>query len=226
MQLADGLSLDSQEKALHAYCDYKGLRVAAVIKDVVSGGKALKSRKGGRVLVDYVNRQVAGTVVVYKLDRLFRSARDALNVIHDWNKRGVGLHLTDMGGQSVDTTTAGGKIFFHMLVGFAEFERDLIADRVRAAMAYKRARGEKLSSQPPYGYKQAKNSKKLVPDDVEQEAIARIHELRSAGTTMRDVAAILNKEEVPSRGKAWYHTTVARILKAEEERHDGKQRDI
>lgn len=80
------------------------------------------------------------TLVVWKLDRLGRSLKNLVEIVHTLESRGVGFQsLTE----SVDTTSAGGRLIFHIFGALAEFERNLIRDRTVAGLAAARARGRK-----------------------------------------------------------------------------------
>lgn len=80
------------------------------------------------------------TLICWRLDRLGRSVRHLIELAEDLQARGVGLcSLHDQ----IDTTTAGGKMLFHVLAALAEFERGLIQERTRAGLAAARARGRK-----------------------------------------------------------------------------------
>lgn len=79
-------------------------------------------------------------VVVWRLDRLGRSLRNLIDLVQDFDSRGVGfVSLTE----SIDTTTPGGRLIFHIFGALAEFERDLIRERTMAGLAAARARGRK-----------------------------------------------------------------------------------
>ena len=78
------------------------------------------------------------TLVVTKLDRLGRSVANLKHVADDLQARGVGLKALSQG---IDTTTPGGRLFFHMLAAIAEFEHDLIVERTKDGLAAARARG-------------------------------------------------------------------------------------
>lgn len=80
------------------------------------------------------------TLVVTKLDRLGRSVRNLKQIADDLQERGVGLRALSQG---IDTTTPGGRLFFHMLAAIAEFEHDLIVERTQDGLAAARARGRK-----------------------------------------------------------------------------------
>lgn len=85
------------------------------------------------------------TLVVWKLDRLARSLKDLVEMIHDLEQRGVGFRsLTE----SIDTTTSGGRLVFHIFGALAEFEHSLIRERTVAGLVAARARGRKGGRKP------------------------------------------------------------------------------
>jgi len=85
------------------------------------------------------------TLVVWKLDRLARSLKDLVELIHELDDRGVGFRsLTE----AIDTTSAGGKLVFHIFGALAEFEHSLIRERTLAGLASARARGRKGGRRP------------------------------------------------------------------------------
>src|SRR5690606_19374639 len=84
-------------------------------------------------------------MVVWSLDRAFRSARDALNEAHALRERGVHFHIADL---QLDTTTPQGKLMFTVMRGIAEFERDFLIQRTREGIAAARARGKRIGRPP------------------------------------------------------------------------------
>lgn len=134
-QVLEGVSLNAQRERLVAYCALKGLQIVEVIADEgISASKALDIRPGGKRVVDLLKRKEIKHVVALKLDRLFRNAEDALRNTSTWERRGLSLHLVDLGGQSIDSGTAVGKMMLTMLAAFAEFERNLVSERTVAAL--------------------------------------------------------------------------------------------
>ena len=122
---------------------------------------ALSHARGGDVLV------------VYKLDRLGRSIRSLIDFVNALRERGVEFKsLSD----AIDTTTAAGRFFFHVLAALAEMERDLIRERTNAGLSAARARG-RTGGRPP----------KLSPKQI---AHARVL-LADRDTTMGEIAATL-----------------------------------
>ncbi len=150
-QADSGLGLDAQAKRIRAYCTLKDLRLIDIIQDAgVSGGKPLASREGGQRLLDLIRGKRAGAVVMLKLDRMFRNAGDCLTTVERWEKSGVSLHVADLGGNAVDTTSAAGRFMLVVLAGAAALERNLTRARTRSAMAIKRANGQRVGSCPWY----------------------------------------------------------------------------
>lgn len=213
-QAREGVSLDAQDERLRAYCSMCGLELVKIIREEgVSAGKPLADRPGGAALLRSVKSREVGHIVALKLDRVFRDAADALNQTRAWDKAGVALHLLDMGGQTLNTASAMGRMFLTVAAGFAELERNLIAERTASALSYKRKHGEKTGGDVPFGF-DAQNGRLTVNQD-EQTIIARIRELRASGASLREVAAILNAEgQRTKQGKLWKAVQVQRALRA------------
>ena len=215
-QATEGVSLAAQESKLRAYCTLRGLDVAAVVIDAgVSAGKPLDAREGGRRVLDAVRSGEAGAVVAFKLDRLFRNAADCLTVVDAWDRSGVALHLVDMGGQALDTSTAMGRFFLTVMAGAAEMERNLIRERTTAALAHKRSCGERTGG-IPYGFHLDTDGVHLVEDPAEQEVMGAARELRAGGLSLRKVgAALAGRGMLPRNGKGWHAETVKALLVSE-----------
>jgi DNA invertase Pin-like site-specific DNA recombinase len=210
-QVRGGVSLAAQEEKLRAYCQLTGLEVVAVIREEgVSGAKPIAARPGGGELLALVCKKRVRHVVALKLDRLFRDAADALNQTKAWDKAGVALHLADLGGQTLNTATAMGRFFLNVMAGFAELERNLIAERTEMAMAHKKAHLEAYSP-TPYGFNREGND--LKANSQELETVAQIRAWREEGWTLREIAGELTRQSVPTkRGGAWGPATVKYLL--------------
>ena len=107
-----------------------------VFEDKISGAKA--ERPGLAAALEYVRK--GDTLLVWRLDRLGRSLQDLIEIVAGLEKRGVGFRSLQ---ESMDTTTSGGRLIFHVFGALAEFERSLIRERTRAGLAAARARGRK-----------------------------------------------------------------------------------
>ncbi len=214
-QVDSGLGLEAQAERIRAYCTLKGLRLLDIITDAgVSGGKPLADREGGQQLLDAIRERRAEAVVMLKLDRMFRNAGDCLTTVERWEKAGVALHVVDLGGNAIDTTSAAGRFMLVILAGPAQMERNLTRERTRSAMAVKRANGQRVGT-VPYGYDLADDGVALVPNDAERAVIRDIQQLRTSGMTLEAIADVLTTRHEPTKtGKSarWTHQAVARIL--------------
>ncbi len=215
-QADSGLGLDAQTERIKAYCVMRGIDLADIITDAgVSGGKPLATRDGGLRLLTDLKEKRADAVVMLKLDRMFRNAGDCLTTVERWEKTGVALHVVDMGGNAIDTTSAAGRFMLVVLAGAAEMERNLTRERTRSAMAVKRANGQRIGS-VPYGFDLADDGAALLPNDAEQSVVANILAKRAEGWTLEQIADELSARAVPTKtGKSerWTHQAIARILK-------------
>jgi DNA invertase Pin-like site-specific DNA recombinase len=128
-----------------------------VFTDTASGAKA--ARPG---LDDALSHARGGdTLVVWKLDRLGRSLRHLIDTIQALSDRGIGFKSLQ---ESIDTTTSGGKLIFHVFGALAEFERDIIRERTNAGLKAARARGRKGGRPRALTDKQEQQAKVLVKD--------------------------------------------------------------
>jgi len=211
-QSKEGVSLEAQEEKIKAYCNLRGLEIVEICIDAgVSGSKRLESREAGSKLMKLINEGKANAVVAFKLDRLFRDAEDALHTTKSWDEKGIALHLVDMGGQTIDTTTAMGRFFLNMMAGFAELERNLISERTATALNYKKS-NKQVYAPIPFGY--VRVGDRLIEDQEEQIILNKIFNYRKEGLSYWKIADELNKIGVETKkgGNKWYASTVKYIL--------------
>ncbi len=107
-----------------------------VFTDTVSGSKA--ERPGLEQALHFL--RPGDTLVVWRLDRLGRSLQHLIETVSTLQARGIGFRSVT---ESIDTTSSGGKLIFHVFGALAEFERELIRERTQAGLAAARARGRK-----------------------------------------------------------------------------------
>lgn len=149
-------------------------------------------------------------VVVYKIDRLTRSLADFAKIVERFEKRGVTFVSVT---QSFNTTTSMGRLTLNVLLSFAQFEREVTAERIRDKFASSKARGIFMGGNPPLGYDA--RDRKLVINEAEAKTVRHIFrrylELRSVGELARELNAsnIRTKAWVSSRGRhcggiSWY----------------------
>jgi DNA invertase Pin-like site-specific DNA recombinase len=138
----DGQSVDNQRRELEEVTGRHGWQVAEVFEDRgVSGAKTRAERPAMRRLMEGLARRDFDMVAAWSVDRLGRSLQDLIGFLGELHAKGVDLYLHRQG---IDTSTPAGKALFQMLGVFAEFERAMIQDRVKAGLARARAQGTKL----------------------------------------------------------------------------------
>jgi len=207
-QASEGVSIAAQKSRIESYCKTYELELTEILEDCgISGTVPLEKRPSGQKLLKYK----ASHVVAVRLDRLFRDAADALTVTKTWDRTSIGLHLIDMGGQSVNTASAMGRMMLTMMAGFAELERSLIAERTKDALQEKKSKRE-VYGPIAYGYHDANG--RLVAAPEEQLIIAEIRQMRTAALSYHAIADDLNgRGIVGKRGGKFYACTVRNIVK-------------
>ena len=206
-QVEDGVSLDAQEAKVRSWADLNNAAEVVIFRDEGISGKRFDNRPGLRAALDAVGKGDA--LVVYSLSRLSRSTKDTLILSEILLKKEADLVSLS---EKIDTTTAAGKMVFRLLAVLSEFERDQISDRTRFVMAHKRACNEHCGGEIPYGSRLENG--KLVPDAAEQEAVALMKDLHSAGFSLRQIAKELEvRGHLTRRGlKTWAPKVISRIL--------------
>ena len=118
-----------------------GWQVVEIVSDEASGVKGRDRRPGYDRLLKMITRRDVDVVAVWSVDRIARSLSELLSFLGEVQSRGVDLYLHR---QAVDTSTPGGRALFQLMGVFAEFERSLIVERVRAGLQRAKAEGKKL----------------------------------------------------------------------------------
>ena len=166
----DGQTVDNQLQELRDAAKRQGwIVVEEFVDEGVSGAKGRDKRPSLDRLTRAVVRREFDVVMVWSVDRLGRSLQDLIGFLGETHAKGVDLYLHQQG---IDTTTPGGKALFQMMGVFAEFERSMIQDRVRAGLQRARAQGKTLG-------------RPRVSKSVEE----RIRAARAEGMGVRKVAS-------------------------------------
>jgi site-specific DNA recombinase len=212
LQASEGVSLEAQRARVEAWAALHGavLDEADVHVDAGLSGKDASNRPALQAALDSVCA-CRGVLVVYSLSRLARSVRDTIAIGERLSRAGADLVSLS---ESIDTTTATGKMLFRLLAVLAEFERDLLVERTEAAIAHKRAKGERIG-QVPYGKRLADDGRTLVPHEGEAQALGYIRSWRAEGRSLRQIAGSLTLIGIPTKngGLTWRHSTVSELLK-------------
>jgi putative DNA-invertase from lambdoid prophage Rac len=207
-QVNEGESLDVQRRQIEGYALMHGLVLTdTFIEEGVSGSIPVTDRPQGSLL--FATLAKGDSIIAPKLDRVFRSALDALQTVETLKAKGVSLHLLDLGG---DISGNGlSKLFLTIAAAFAEAERDRIRERVSQTKADQKSRGRFLGGSVPFGYRAVPidlKSSELVPHEEQQEAIREMIALKAQGKSLRAIAAVMIL-----KGHSITHATVAAILR-------------
>jgi DNA invertase Pin-like site-specific DNA recombinase len=194
-QADSGAGIQAQRAAIEAEAARKDWTVIFV-EDAGYSAKCLK-RPGIAHALDLLARHEADALVVSKLDRLSRSMLDFAGLMDRSRLEGWSLVALDLG---VDTSTPAGEMMANVLATFSHFERRLIGQRTKDALAVKRDQGVQLGR----------------PRQMDESTRALIADLRAGGYSLRGIAAELTERGIPTaqQGRAWYASTVSAVLQA------------
>jgi DNA invertase Pin-like site-specific DNA recombinase len=204
-QATEGVSLAAQRARIESWCHANDYELVAVFEDAGISGASMSRRDG---LADAMKAAGKGMALVsYSISRLARSTRDMLELADRLERQGADLvSLTE----KIDTTSAAGRMVFRMLAVLSEFERDLVGERTKAALAHKKAKGEKYGP-VPFGFQEVEG--RLVEVRREAQAVAEIIRMRGRGLAYRQIAERLNTEGVTGkRGGQWHASTVRYVI--------------
>lgn len=231
-QKKSGLSMDGQETKIRAYILSQpgDLKIECVYKDDGVSAKDL-NRPSMIQLIKRIEDGEISRVIVYKLDRITRSTSDLDYLLKFFEKHDVEFSSVS---ETLDTSTATGKMMVKFIGMFAEWERGMTIERTKQALSVKRSRGEKLGGIVPYGYKainsqvvrMGKPVKVLIQDETEHPVVNGILDAHREGRGYADIAANLNKMGIPTRkGATWYASTVRAIVIRQQKEPVGTQED-
>lgn len=166
-QVSTGISLDAQVEKLEQYCKLNSWDVIRKYVDAGLSGSTIERPELQKMIDDCRNGHI-NVILVYKLDRLSRSLRDIILTIDELREYDVDfVSITEQ----IDTTTAVGQLMFHIIGAFAEFERNIIRERVIFGMD-KKAKDGHVQYKAPFGYEYVEG--KLIMNEEEAELIRDI----------------------------------------------------
>lgn len=177
-------SCERQEIELRAYALKAGWEIAGVWKETASGAK--DSRQQRKEILALAQARKLDIILVAELTRWGRSTMDLIHTLqqlHSW-----GVSLIAQSGLQFDLSTAQGKLIANMMASLAEFERDVIKERVKSGIAAAQARGKKIGRQPGQRIKSdrlAPKVLKLIEEDNSYRAIGQ--QLKISKTTVTDI---------------------------------------
>jgi site-specific DNA recombinase len=218
-QAENGVSLAAQKHRILEYCKANGWTCVEILEDDGYSGKDLRRPTLQRFLDGMgTKKEPIGALVVSKLDRLTRSVRDLIRLTELLLKQRIALVSIQ---EAVDTSTTTGKMFYTLVTVISEWERGVIGERTREALAHKRRNGERIGS-IPYGFKLARDGKHLVPVPAEGKVLAQMGKERAKGNRYGLIADGLNADRIPTkRGSHWQAATVRSVLATVRRRETG-----
>jgi DNA invertase Pin-like site-specific DNA recombinase len=194
-QALSGAGPEAQRRAITAECKRRGWELVETLEDAGYSAKDLK-RPGVQEALRALEAGEAKALVVAKLDRLSRSMLDFAALMATAQKQTWALVALDC---AVDTSTPAGEAMAHVLATFGQFERRLIGQRTKEALAAKKASGVRLGR----------------PPTLPQTVVRRIQRQRARGDSLRRIAEDLNDAGVATAqgGAQWYAATVSHVLR-------------
>ncbi len=183
-QATTGVSLDAQEARIGAYCTAIDWKVPEVVRDACESAKSLK-RPGIATTIGHVRDGSIERIVVAKLDRLTRSIRDLSDLIDLRAKHDVVLVSV---GETLDASSAAGRMVVNMLGVVGQWEREAIAERTSMVLSHKRRSGLAYATVP---FRYRREGDVLIPDAFEQKALRKAIRMDRTGASVREIAHFL-----------------------------------
>jgi site-specific DNA recombinase len=206
-QAREGFSVAAQIDDLHKYASIHNMDVVHEYVDEGVSGKSISGRPQMKQLLSDAKNQKFDVVLVYKIDRLSRNLRDALEISDELQQSEVKLiSLTE----SFDTSTPMGMMVFQLMGSFAELERKTIVNRVKSGMT-QRAKEGKFNGGVCLGY--VSKDKKLIINDDEAIIVKEIFKLSEQGLGYKAIVNRINEKGYKTkRGKQFSISGVKQIL--------------
>jgi DNA invertase Pin-like site-specific DNA recombinase len=200
-------SLDAQREACESYAKSQGWKIVGTYDDGGFTGANIDRPAFQRLLADIEAGQI-DVVVVYKVDRLSRSLLDFARVMERFSKAGTAFVSVT---QHFSTADAMGRLTLNMLMSFAEYEREMIADRTRDKIVAARRKGKWTGGTVPIGYYVI--DRKLVKNAPEAIVIKEVFDLYEAHGSVLDVLRELRARDRARRKGQWTKDAVLRVLR-------------
>jgi DNA invertase Pin-like site-specific DNA recombinase len=195
-QATTGVSLEGQRRAIAAEADRRGWGVEYYEDGGYTGANS--NRPGLQAALEELRTGRAAGLVVARQDRLTRSLLDFVLITQDALRQGWALIALD--SPELDPTTPDGELMVNMRAVFARYEQRRISDRIRTALAVKRAHGQRLGR----------------PHRIPGNVMARVVQERDVGRTLWQIADGLTSDGVPTvgGGQRWYASSVRGVLRS------------
>jgi len=203
-QAENGHSLADQKSRITGYCQAHGLPAPTefFIDPGISGTVSLQKREAGARMLAELRR--GDHVIVTRGDRLFRSAKNALETAELFRDKGIELHLMDMGGPVLHSSVS--RLVFGILAMVATMESERIGERVASVKEHLRKQGKFCGGALAVGFTKDADGNLKVSRDWRKH-VATMRALSDAGKSTRQIAVAMSE-----RGLKISHNTVYRVL--------------
>ena len=229
-QTESGLGLADQRSKIEAYCELYDLELVDIIADEGVSGRSMKGRDGLQSIIDRSEAGDFDGVVIAKLDRLTRSLPDLHHLLNGLLSA-VELHSVN---EKIDTSSSTGRLILNVMTSISSWEAEVAGERTSWALqekkkqaqktenteakkAGRKAKKVKVNGRAPFGYEWVDGV--LTRNEIEQEIISLLVELKEAGCTYAQLGDELTKlGYLTSKGTPYQRTAIRRIiLRAHEE---------
>ena len=195
---------------MQRWCAANGVKLLAVFTDHVSGAADLDKRPGLLAALTAIRDRKAGVLLVAKRDRLARDSVLAAVVESMVERNGAVVRTADGTG---DGDGPEAILMRRIVDAVSEYERLVIRSRTREALAVKRARGERISREPRYGWRQKPDGVHVALDAREQQAVRLVRKYRRDGLALRRIGERLLAAGLgPRSSRRWHPQTIASII--------------
>lgn len=221
-QARSGLSLLAQRERLAAWATAFGHELVEIVADEGESAKSL-NRPGMQRIMQMIDRRQVDGVVAAKLDRLTRSTRDLGDMVERCEHRRVALASVS---ESLDTSTACGRMVVSMIGAVAQWEREATAERTAAALDAKRKQGKRYSGKAPYGFgfTECGTMQEVIEEQRTLDAVESL--LQSSGRpSLRGIGRLLATSDMLNRdGRPFNASSVVGLIEAVERRQAARSK--
>ena len=221
-QAKSGLGLGDQRHKIAAMAAVKGWPEPVWYSDEGISGAKDTTKRGelARLMADLKAGRVQA-VITLDISRIARKMKVFIDFVEEV-KAANALFVSCK--ETFDTSTPQGQFALYLFALVAQLEREMIRERIIAAVGEHDRRDGERGGVMPYGYRREAETKRILIEASEARIIRRVFTLRRQGMTMRAIAEELNRRHYPSpRGKTWHHSSVQVVLKSADYYRGGKR---
>ena len=213
-QAKEGFSINAQTEKLKAYALAKDWGIYDFYIDDGKSGKDLTGRPEINRMIKDVKDKKVNNVLIYKIDRLTRSTKNLIELVELFNEKDCAFNSLM---ESIDTSTATGRMFIKIIGIFAEFERENLVERISFGYEQKTREGNYTNANGVYGYDyipcDGKDKGRLILNEYEKQIIKYIYDSYLSGESMTKICKSLIAQNTPTkRGGKWCQSTISSIL--------------